>query len=78
MMPKMEIISKSFILPNQLTGSVKITHFNSRNVYFDLHNDFDNQNVWTNLRINIEGQVMRIQTWTPDFAPEKETPVVHI
>uniref|UniRef100_M1DVR4 Endonuclease/exonuclease/phosphatase n=1 Tax=Solanum tuberosum TaxID=4113 RepID=M1DVR4_SOLTU len=28
--------------------------------------------------MNIEGQLMRIQTWTPDFTPEEETPIVPI
>ncbi|KAH0760300.1 hypothetical protein KY290_016373 [Solanum tuberosum] len=28
--------------------------------------------------MSIEGQLMRIQTWTPDFTPEEETPIVPI
>lgn len=28
--------------------------------------------------MNIEGQLMRIQTWTPTFRPEEETPIVPI
>ncbi|KAG5599225.1 hypothetical protein H5410_030595 [Solanum commersonii] len=77
-MPKMELIRKSFTLQTQLTGGVKITHFNSRHVYIDLDNEFDYVTVWTRQRMNIEGQLMRIQTWTPDFTPEEETPIVPI
>ncbi|XP_069146548.1 uncharacterized protein [Solanum lycopersicum] len=77
-MPRMELVRKSFILQTQLMGGVKITHFNSRHVYIDLDNELDYQTVWTKLKMNIEGQAMRIQAWTPDFTPEEETPVVPI
>ena len=59
-MPKMELVRKSFTLQTQITGGVKITHFNSRHVYIDLDNEFDYQTVWTKLRMTIEGQIMRI------------------
>ena len=49
-MPKMELVRKSFTLQTQLTGSVKITHFNARHVYIDLDNEFDYQTVWTKIR----------------------------
>ncbi|TMW81625.1 hypothetical protein EJD97_008602, partial [Solanum chilense] len=77
-MPRMEQVRKSFILQTQLMGGVKITHFNSRHVYIDLDNELDYQTVWTKLKMNIEGQAMRIQAWTPDFTPEEETPIVPI
>ncbi|KAH0643561.1 hypothetical protein KY285_034325 [Solanum tuberosum] len=77
-MPKMELIRKSFTLQTQLTRGVKITHFNSRHVYIDLDNEFDYVTVCTKQIMNIEGQLMRIQTWTPDFTPEEETPIVPI
>ena len=77
-MPKMEIVNKSFILHTQLTESVKVTHFNSIHVYIDLGNEFDYQTFWTKIRMNIEGQVMRIRTLTPDFTPEEETLIVPI
>ena len=59
-MPKIELIRKSFTLQTQLTGGVKITHFNSRHVYIDLDNEFDYITVWKKLRMTIEGQLMRI------------------
>ncbi|TMW92689.1 hypothetical protein EJD97_012683 [Solanum chilense] len=77
-MPRMELVRKSFILQTQLMGGVKIKHFNSRHVYIDLDNELDYQTVWTKLKMNIEGQAMRIQAWTPDFTPEEETLVVPI
>lgn len=55
-----------------------ITHFNSRHVYIDLDNELDYKNTWTKLKMNIEGQSMRIQAWTPHLTPEEETPVVPI
>lgn len=40
-MPKVELIRWNFILKTQLTGGVKIAHFNARNVYIDLDNEAD-------------------------------------
>uniref|UniRef100_M1DH02 Bifunctional endo-1,4-beta-xylanase xylA n=1 Tax=Solanum tuberosum TaxID=4113 RepID=M1DH02_SOLTU len=77
-MPKMEIIRKSFTIQTQLTGGVKITHYDSRHEYIDLDNEFDYVTVWTKQRMSIEGQLMRIQAWTPEFTPEEETPIVPI
>lgn len=68
-MPKMELVRKIFTLKTQLKGIVKITHFNSRHVYFYLDNEFDYQTFWTKHSMNIKGKVMRIQASTPDFTP---------
>lgn len=75
-MPKLEVLRKSFTLQTQLSGGVKITHFNARHVYIDLDNELDYIIVWTKQRMSIEGQLMRIQMWTPTFKPEEETPIV--
>ena len=74
----MELVTKRFILQTQLTGSVKITHFNARHVCIDLVDKFYYKTVWTKLRMNIEGHVMRIQIWTPYFTLEEDTPIVPI
>lgn len=77
-MPRLELIRKNFILQTQLSGGVKIAHFNSRHVYIDLDNELDYNMVWTKQRMTIAGQVMRIQAWTPTFTPDEETPLVPI
>lgn len=77
-MPKVEMIRRNFILQTQLSGGVKIAHFNARHVYIDLDNELDYITVWTKQRMTIEGQLMRIQTWTPTFRPDEETPIVPI
>ncbi|KAG5606132.1 hypothetical protein H5410_027624 [Solanum commersonii] len=77
-MPKVDLIRKNFILQKQLSGGVKIAYFNSRHVYIDLDNELDYNMVWTKQRMSIAGQVMRIQAWTPNFKPAKETPLVPI
>ncbi|KAH0639205.1 hypothetical protein KY285_035791 [Solanum tuberosum] len=77
-MPKVELIRNNFILQTQLSGGVKIAHFNSRHVYIDLDNELDYNMVWTKQRMSIAGQVMRIQVWTPNFKPAEETPIVPI
>ncbi|KAH0737774.1 hypothetical protein KY290_036479 [Solanum tuberosum] len=77
-MPKIELIRKSFILQTQLNGGVNIAHYNARHVFIDLENELDYNTVWTQQRMTIEGKLMRIQAWTPNFKPEEETPIVPI
>ncbi|PHT27304.1 hypothetical protein CQW23_33091 [Capsicum baccatum] len=77
-MPKMEVIRKQFILQTQLTGGVKIAHYNPRHVYIDLDNEQDYITVWTQQRMYIDNQLMRLQKWTPTFTPKEETPIVPV
>ncbi|KAH0652709.1 hypothetical protein KY289_030387 [Solanum tuberosum] len=77
-MPRMEAIRKSFIAQTQLTGGVKIAHFNSRHIYIDLDNEADHISVWTKQKMYIAGQSMKLQMWTPTFKPAEETPIVPI
>ncbi|KAH0742160.1 hypothetical protein KY290_035203 [Solanum tuberosum] len=77
-MPKIELIRKSFILQTKLNGGVNIAHYNARHVFIDLENELDYNTVWTQQRMTIEGKLMRIQAWTPNFKPEEETPIVPI
>ncbi|KAH0695794.1 hypothetical protein KY289_013276 [Solanum tuberosum] len=76
--PKIELIRKSFILQTQLNGGVNIAHYNARRVFIDLENELDYNTVWTQQRMTIEGKLMRIQAWNPNFRPEEETPIVPI
>ncbi|KAH0673761.1 hypothetical protein KY284_024848 [Solanum tuberosum] len=77
-MPKVDLIRNNFILQTQLSGGVKIAHFNSRHVYIDLDNELDYNMVWTKQRMTIAGKVMRIQVWTPSFKPAEGTSIVPI
>lgn len=77
-MPKMELIRKSFTQQTQLTGGVKIAHYNPRHVYIDLDNEQDYITVWTQQRMYIDSQLMRLQKWTPTFTPREETPIVPV
>ncbi|KAF3674279.1 hypothetical protein FXO38_05303 [Capsicum annuum] len=78
MMPKMEIIRKQFVAQTELRGGVKLSHFNSKHLYIDLDNEYDQVTVWSKGRMHIEGQILRLQKWTPTFKPEEETPLVPI
>lgn len=49
-MPKFELIRRSFILQTQITGGVKIAHFNATHVYIDLDNEVDYIAFWTRQR----------------------------
>ncbi|WMV50121.1 hypothetical protein MTR67_043506 [Solanum verrucosum] len=60
-MPKMKVIRKSFVAQTQLTGGVKIAHFNSRHIYIDLDNEADHISVWTKQKMFIAGHPMKLQ-----------------
>ncbi|KAH0712326.1 hypothetical protein KY289_008285 [Solanum tuberosum] len=77
-MPKVDPIRNNFILQTQLSGGVKIAHFNSRHVYIDLDIELDYNMDWTKQRMTISSKVMRIQVWTPSFKPAEETSIVPI
>lgn len=68
-----EVIRKEFLAQTELRGEVKMSHFNSKHVYIDLDNEFDHVTV-----LYIQGQLMRIQLWTPIFRPDQETPLVPV
>ncbi|KAG5606149.1 hypothetical protein H5410_027641 [Solanum commersonii] len=77
-MSKIELIRKSFVVQTQLNGGVNIAHYNAKHVFIVLENELDYNTVWTQQRMTIEGKLMRIQAWTPNFLPEEETPIVPI
>lgn len=74
----MELVRKSFILQIELSGSVKLTHFNSKHTYIDLDNEFDYNTISSKGSMYIEGQLIRLQVWTPTFTPMQETPLVPV
>ncbi|OIT22703.1 hypothetical protein A4A49_30027 [Nicotiana attenuata] len=77
-MPRMEIIRKSFIAQTELRGSVKIAHFNARTVYIDLENEYDHYTVWGKQHMYIQGQMMKLEAWSPAFKPNEDSPIVPI
>ncbi|KAG5631318.1 hypothetical protein H5410_003035 [Solanum commersonii] len=70
--PKMEVIRRSFIAQTQLTGGVRIVHFNSRHIYIDLDNEVDHISVWTKQRMFIAGHLMKLQGHIIGECPMKE------
>ncbi|KAF3626288.1 hypothetical protein FXO38_29345 [Capsicum annuum] len=59
--PEMEIIRKQLIAQTELRGGVKLSHFNSKHLYIDLDNEYDQTTIWSKGRMYIEGQIMRLQ-----------------
>lgn len=57
---------------------MKISNFKSRQIYIDLDNEAYDITVWTKKRIYIDGQMMKLQLWTPTFRPEKETSIMAV
>ncbi|OIT20579.1 hypothetical protein A4A49_56079, partial [Nicotiana attenuata] len=77
-MPRMEVIRKSFIAQTELRGGVKIAHFNARTVYIDLDNEYDHSTVWGKQFMYIQGQMMKLEAWSPAFKPNEDSPIVPI
>lgn len=77
-MPKMETIRKQFVLQTVLRGSVRLTHFNAIHLYIDLDDEYDHSTIWSEGRMYIEGQMIRLLLWRPTFKPDVETPLVPI
>lgn len=75
-MPRMQVIRMSFIARTQITRGVKIAHFNSRHIYIHLDNEPNHITIGTKQKMYIDGQLMRLQLWTPNFSPEEETSIV--
>lgn len=75
---RMEVIRKSFIDQTQLTGGVKIAHFNSRHIYINLDNELGHVTIWNKQEMYIDGQFMMLQLWTPNFRPKEETSIVPV
>ncbi|OIT08479.1 hypothetical protein A4A49_00874 [Nicotiana attenuata] len=75
-MPRMEIIRKSFIAQTELRRPVKIAHFNARTVYIDLENEYDHSTVWGKQYMYIQGQMMKLEAWSPAFKPNEDSPIV--
>ncbi|KAM3233661.1 hypothetical protein P3L10_019020 [Capsicum annuum] len=74
----MEVIRRQFTLQTKLKRKVKLTHCNFRHLYIDMDNEYDNSTVWSKGKMYIQGQLIRIQLWTPTFNPEEETPLVPV
>ncbi|TMW95980.1 hypothetical protein EJD97_008101, partial [Solanum chilense] len=76
-MPRVELIRKNFILQTQLSGGVKIAHFNSRHVYIDLDNELDYNIIWTKQRMTIEGQakILPCHCYNKEFITSLLSPI---
>ncbi|XP_060183937.1 uncharacterized protein LOC132613748 [Lycium barbarum] len=59
-------------------GKVQIGVFDYRTVFLDFDNEDDCKTVWYKRLIEIEGHVMWLEKWSPDFKLEEDSPVVPI
>ncbi|OIT33273.1 hypothetical protein A4A49_24576 [Nicotiana attenuata] len=75
-MPRMEVIRRSFITQTELKGGVKIAHLYANTVNIDLDNEYDHATVWNKQFMYIQGQMMKLEVWTPLFKPNEASPIV--
>lgn len=76
--PQIEKIRSKFAEKVSIKGSVKIGVYDFRTVFIDCSNEEDFNNVWFRRSIEIEGQVMWLEKWTPDFKPDIDSPIVPV
>lgn len=61
-----------------IKGSTKIGVYDNFNVFLDFTNEEDFNAVWFKRVIEIEGQQMWLQKWTPDFKLEEDLPIAPV
>ncbi|OIS98687.1 hypothetical protein A4A49_00379 [Nicotiana attenuata] len=76
--PQIDRIRSKFKELITIKGNVKIRVYNNFNVFLDFTNE-DNFNFdWYKRVIEIEGQQMWLQRWSPDFKPEEDLPMAPV
>ncbi|OIT37532.1 hypothetical protein A4A49_08200 [Nicotiana attenuata] len=73
--PQIDKIRSKFKELISIKGSVKIDVFDNYNIFLDFTNEEDFSSVWFRRVIEIEGQQMWLQKWSPDFKPEEDLPI---
>ncbi|OIS98660.1 hypothetical protein A4A49_02340 [Nicotiana attenuata] len=76
--PQMEKIRSKFVEKITVKGNVKIGVYDYRTVILDFSNEDEWKSVWYRISIEIEGQLMWLEKWTPNFKPEEDSPVVPV
>ncbi|CAN4126450.1 unnamed protein product [Withania somnifera] len=57
---------------------VYIGVYDFRIVFIDFSNEEDYDTVWFRRSIEIEGQIMWLEKWTPDFKPDEDSLIVPV
>ncbi|KAM3341889.1 hypothetical protein P3S68_026855 [Capsicum galapagoense] len=70
--PQIDIIRSKFKELITIRGSTKIGVYDNFNVILDFTNEEDFNVVWYKRVIEIKGQQMWLQKWSPDFKPEED------
>lgn len=73
--PQIDRIRSKFNEMVKIKGSVKMGVFDSFNVFIDLVNEKDYQNIWFRRVIDIDRMQMWLQMWCSDFKPEEDLPL---
>ncbi|OIS99039.1 hypothetical protein A4A49_20107 [Nicotiana attenuata] len=76
--PNIERIRLTFAEKVSLKGEAKIGVYDFRTVFIDVTNEEDCKTVWFRRSIEIDGMVMWLQKWSPDFKPEEDSPIVPV
>lgn len=72
--PEIEIIQSSFAEKISIKGNIDIGAYDFRIVFMDFSNEEDCKNVFFKRVIEIDGQQILLEQWTPDFKPDEDSP----
>lgn len=76
--PQIDRLTSKFKELISVKGCVKIGVYDMCNVFLDFTNEEDFNSVWYKRVIEIEGQQMWLQKWSPDFKPDEELPMAPV
>ncbi|XP_009610625.1 uncharacterized protein [Nicotiana tomentosiformis] len=76
--PQIDRIRSKFKELIFIKGSVKIGVYDNYNVFLDFTNEEDFNFFWYKRVVEIEGQQMWLQRWSPDFKPKEDLPVAPV
>ncbi|OIT27310.1 hypothetical protein A4A49_35878 [Nicotiana attenuata] len=76
--PQIDKIRSKFKELISIKGSVKIGVYDNYNVFLDFTNEDNFSTFWFRRVIEIEGQQMWLQKWSPDFKPEEDLPIAPV
>ncbi|XP_060200230.1 uncharacterized protein LOC132628470 [Lycium barbarum] len=74
--PQLDKIRSKFAEKITVKGTCRIGPFNYHTVFFDFLKKEDFTHVWYRRSVEIEGQVMWYEKWSPNFKPDEDSPIV--
>lgn len=76
--PKIEVLHVAFMKKVSIKGTVKSVVYDYSTVFIDFSDETDCKIFYFRRSLEIEGMIMWLEMWSPDFRPEHDSPLVHV